>query len=100
MPLARVRELHVSGGSWSQVSTAEGPRPFRRDTHDGPIPEQVFALLAFSLPRCPALEAVFVERLGGTLGSAEEVEQYRQDYRRVHALVAQQTSVPPGARDG
>lgn len=87
MPLARVRELHVSGGSWAPVSTPQGLRPFRRDTHDGPIPEQVFALLAFTLPRCPALEVVFVERLGGTLASALEAERYREEYRRVHALV-------------
>lgn len=100
MPLARVRELHVSGGSWSPVMTPEGPRPFRRDTHDGPIPEPLFELLTFTLPRCPALQAVFVERLGGTLGSAPEVEQYRDDYRRVHALVASSAGAPPGARDG
>ncbi|MEY2936242.1 MAG: hypothetical protein RL033_6991, partial [Pseudomonadota bacterium] len=83
MPLARVRELHVSGGSWSPVQTPAGPRPFRRDTHDGPIPEEVLALLAFALPRCPQLEVVFVERLGGTLTSPLEVEHYREQYRRV-----------------
>jgi uncharacterized protein (UPF0276 family) len=87
MPLARVRELHLSGGSWSPVQTPEGPRPFRRDTHDGPIPEEVFALLAFTLARCPRLEAVFVERLGGTLNTSLEIEDYREQYRRVHALV-------------
>ena len=90
MPLARVRELHVSGGSWSPVQTPAGPRPFRRDTHDGPLPEEVLELLAFTLPRCPRLEVVFLERLGGTLISPLEVERYRQDYRRVFALVAAQ----------
>ncbi len=96
MPLGRVRELHVSGGSWSTVTTAAGPRPFRRDTHDGDIPEPLFALLAFALPHCPRLEAVFVERLGGTLTSADEVERYRAQYRRVHALVAAHESQGPG----
>lgn len=100
MPLARVRELHVSGGSWAPVMTPEGPRPFRRDTHDGPIPEQVFALLAFTLPRCPGLEAVFVERLGGSLTSPLEVERYREEYRRVHALVAKQAAASQGVVDG
>jgi uncharacterized protein (UPF0276 family) len=88
MPLARVRELHVSGGSWAEVQTPEGPRPFRRDTHDGPLPEPLFELLSFTLPLCPALEVVFLERLGGTLTSAPEIEQYREQYRRVYALVA------------
>lgn len=88
MPLARVREIHVSGGSWSSVSTPVGPRPFRRDTHDGPIPEDVFALLAFIVPRCPLLEVVFVERLGKTLETALDVARYRFDYERVMAIAA------------
>jgi uncharacterized protein (UPF0276 family) len=88
MPLERVREIHVSGGSWSSVSTPEGPRPFRRDTHDGAIPEAVFSLLAFTIPRCPLLEVVFVERLGKTLHTALDVAQYRSDYGRVRSVVA------------
>ena len=90
MPLARVRELHVSGGSWSSVSTPDGPRPFRRDTHDGAIPEALFSLLAFTLPRCPLLEVVFVERLGQTLGDPREVARYRADFERVRAVVTAQ----------
>jgi uncharacterized protein len=70
------------------VRTPDGPRPFRRDTHDGPIPEAVFALLAFTLSRCPLLEVVFVERLGKTLHTALDVAQYRTDYGRVRAVVA------------
>ncbi|MGC4089635.1 MAG: DUF692 family protein [Polyangiaceae bacterium] len=87
MPLERVRELHVSGGSWSSVETTDGPRPFRRDTHDGDVPEGVFALLAFVLPRCPKLEVVFVERLGDTLNALADADRYRRDYRRVQQLV-------------
>ena len=88
MPLHRVREIHVSGGSWSAVNTPAGPRPFRRDTHDGAIPSDVFAMLAFALPRCPRLEVVFVERLGQTLQESGEVGRYREDYQRVRAIVA------------
>lgn len=97
MPLGRVRELHVSGGSWSTVQTPKGPQPFRRDTHDGPIPEPVLELLEFALPRCPRLEVVFVERLGNTLTSPVDVERYRADYRRVHALVTQRAGAGQGA---
>jgi hypothetical protein len=39
------------------------------------------------LDRVPELH-VFVERLPGTLTSAEEVERYRQDYRRVLRFVS------------
>jgi uncharacterized protein (UPF0276 family) len=89
MPLERVREVHVSGGSWSTVQTPAGPQPFRRDTHDGAVPEDVFALLAFVLPRCPRLEVVFLERLGGTLTEPLEVARYRADYERVRSIVGE-----------
>jgi len=87
MPLERVREVHLSGGSWSTVQTPDGPRPFRRDTHDGAIPEEVFALLAFVIPRCPRLEVVFVERLGNTLTTPHDVARYRADYERARSIV-------------
>jgi len=87
MPLHRVQEIHVSGGSWSTVNTPAGPRPFRRDSHDGAIPSDVFAILAFALPRCPRLEVVFVERLGHTLQQAGDAARYREDYQRVRAIV-------------
>lgn len=87
MPLDRVRELHVSGGRWASVATPEGPQRFRRDTHDGAVPDEVLALLEFVLPRCPRLEAVFLERLPGTLGAPQEIARYREDYRRVSSLV-------------
>lgn len=86
MPLERVRELHVSGGSWAAVDTPEGARPFRRDTHDGAIPEEVFALLAWTIPRCAGLEVVFVERLPGSVATSEDVARYQDDYRRVMAI--------------
>jgi uncharacterized protein len=87
MPLERVREVHVSGGSWSTVRTPGGPQPFRRDTHDSAIPDEVFALLAFTVPRCPQLEVVFVERLGGTLSAPLDVVQYHEDYQRIVSIV-------------
>lgn len=91
MPLHRVRELHLSGGRWATFGTLDGPVRFRRDTHDGPIPAEVFTLLESVLPRCGHLEAVFVERLGGTLPTALDVEQYRDDYRRVFRIVSGHT---------
>jgi uncharacterized protein (UPF0276 family) len=91
MPLERVREIHVSGGSWSAVHTPDGPRPFRRDTHDGAIPEEVFALLAFVIPRCPRLEVVLMERLGNTLTTPQAVAQYRADYERSRSIVSGST---------
>lgn len=87
MPLERVREVHVSGGSWHAGGDAAA-RPFRRDTHDGPVPEEVFELARLAVTRCPLLEAIFLERLGGTFGGAVEVEAYRADFRRLVAVAA------------
>ena len=52
-PLERVRELHVSGGSWTDPDSPESPiygddiadNSIRRDTHDDAVPEEIFAAL-------------------------------------------------------
>lgn len=93
-PLDRVRELHVSGGSWWE---APGGAAFRRDTHDQAVPEAVFAMLALALRHCPRIEMVYLERMGGTMPTAEAREEVRADYRRVVETVdaaAQGTPLP------
>ena len=82
-PLNCVRELHVSGGSWSQTS---GGQRIRRDTHDGRVPEEVLAAVPQALERCPQTRAVIFERLGGTLSPADEAG-YREDFQRLKAAV-------------
>ncbi len=62
-PLDLVRQIHVAGGSWSDLP---GGR-FRRDTHDDAVPEEVWALLPEAVARCDALEVVVLERLRGTV---------------------------------
>jgi uncharacterized protein len=83
-PLHRVREIHVSGGSWS---SAQNGNSIRRDTHDQAIPEEVFELLAIALPQCPNIEAVIFERIGHTLTDEREQEQFRKDFYRIKELV-------------
>jgi len=78
-PLARVRELHVSGGSF-----VEG---IRRDTHDERVPEGVWELLSEALPRCPQAEVVVLEQLPEALGTEAEQEGYRADFLRLKALL-------------
>jgi uncharacterized protein (UPF0276 family) len=84
-PLARVRELHVSGGSWSWSNGS--PTPIRRDTHDDRVPDEVFELVEMALQCCPHVEAVILERLPGTLAPADD-RQFRRDFSRLHKLVA------------
>lgn len=85
-PLERVRELHVSGGSWSMPSLP-GAVAVRRDTHDAAVPDEVFALVDMALARCAHVEAVILERLDGTLDGPGEAEQLRRDYRCLAALI-------------
>jgi uncharacterized protein (UPF0276 family) len=82
-PLERVREVHVAGGSWSG---APGTDPVRRDTHDGALPEALFTWLPRVLERCPKVEAVILERMGGTLTEADDAG-FRADYQRLREVV-------------
>lgn len=86
-PLHRVREMHISGGSWDDTDLAEGEL-IRRDTHDGAVPEEVFGLVQWALRRCPNVEAVIFERLGGTLNDETETRQFQDDFWRLKELVA------------
>ena len=88
-PLNRVRELHVSGGSWSEITADGNTRTLRRDTHDGPVPEEIFPLVEFALSRCPNLKSVILEHLGTALDRPEDASQLRADYRQLRQTVAQ-----------
>ena len=84
-PLDRVKEIHISGGSWSQ----HGSRKIRRDTHDNPVPAVVFELLATVVNLCPQLEFVIFERIGNTLGGASSQAQFRRDYYQMIKIIQQ-----------
>jgi uncharacterized protein (UPF0276 family) len=84
-PLDRVRELHVAGGSWSQPSISRS-KPIRRDTHDGPVPEEIFTVLPEVLRRCPHVDTVILERMGGTLASADDAS-FRRDFLHLKEIV-------------
>lgn len=100
-PLDRVREIHISGGSWSESIAAQVNRKstppiaaaankkIRRDTHDNEVPEQVLALLPLVLADCPNVEAVILERIGGTMTTAEQQARFREDYRAMAKLIEQ-----------
>jgi uncharacterized protein len=85
-PLDRVREIHVSGGSWSYPPSAQ--RPIRRDTHDDVVPVEVRELLQWAMRRCPSLELIVYERLGTTLTDPSSHANYRDDVQRIRELVA------------
>ena len=55
MPLNAVAEIHVAGGSWHDG--------FWMDAHNGRVPEPVWELLEYALPRCPSAGGVVFEML-------------------------------------
>jgi uncharacterized protein len=86
-PLERVREMHISGGSWMEAVTARGG-PIRRDTHDDDVPEEVFGMLKEALPLCPQTEVVIFERLGYTLADPKAQDGMRNDFMRMKSIVS------------
>ncbi|WP_326983963.1 DUF692 family multinuclear iron-containing protein [Chryseobacterium sp. MYb264] len=85
-PLEKVKEVHLSGGSW-QESAYGKDKLIRRDTHDDAIPEELFAVLPYVLSKCKHLEYVIIERLGNTIATEVEREIFFNDFKRVREII-------------
>lgn len=85
-PLERVREIHISGGSWED-SRIEPGRKIRRDTHDTAVPPEVFQLLEITLGKCPHLKYVVLEQMGTALGTAESKKAFYDDFLTMKRIV-------------
>ncbi|PTT33357.1 hypothetical protein DBR28_14765 [Chryseobacterium sp. HMWF028] len=83
--LDKVKEIHLSGGSWQD--SVYGKKPVRRDTHDDVIPEEIFSVLSSVLTQCQNLEYVIIERLGHTLKTHEEKDNFLSDFNNVKAII-------------
>lgn len=88
-PLDKVREIHISGGSWQAVEADPG-RMIRRDTHDDGVPADVFVLLEETIPLCPHLQYVVMEQLGTGLKSDESRSLFYNDFKKMSAIVQKQ----------
>ncbi|MBL0184945.1 MAG: DUF692 family protein [Candidatus Obscuribacter sp.] len=85
-PLSKVKEMHLSGGSWSP--SLSGKRiAVRRDTHDDAVPQEVFNLTALALKLCPNTQFVILERLGNTMLEPELQEEYRDDFDTIREIL-------------
>lgn len=87
-PLNKVKEIHISGGSWATVKTSKNR--VRRDTHDEAVPKEVFHLLKEVLPLCENAEYVIFERLGHTIKTVKDKLQFAKDFRQVKKIVSSQ----------
>lgn len=86
-PLHRVREIHISGGSWEDSGLLPANKKIRRDTHDESVPEEVFLLLKKTIPRCPNLQFVVLEQLGVALKTPESRRLFQDDFYKMEAIV-------------
>jgi uncharacterized protein (UPF0276 family) len=85
-PLDRVREIHISGGSWGE-SQIDPSRKVRRDTHDDAVPEEVFKLLEAAIDRCPHLKYVALEQLGNGLATDGSRQAFFSDFLKMEGIV-------------
>jgi uncharacterized protein (UPF0276 family) len=85
-PLDRVREIHISGGSWEENGTAPA-RKVRRDTHDDSVPGEVFRLLEHTMDKCPNLKYVVMEQLGNGLKTQENKKAFYDDFVKMEIIV-------------
>lgn len=90
-PLEKVREIHISGGSWDERLTRTGEK-IRRDTHDNGVPEAVFRLLEATIPLCQNLKYVVLEQLGTALDSEESRDNFRTDFFRMDVIVTSKSN--------
>ncbi len=81
-PLHRVREIHLSGGSW-EPATTDPLKNIRRDTHNGAVPSEVFELLSSALPQCPNAKYVVLEQMGNSLHTVAAQAQFQMDFREM-----------------
>lgn len=88
LPLARVGEIHISGGADSDVGWLPHGRVVRLDSHDDDVPDAVFDLLAAVVPRCPRLRGVTLERMEGTVTTDDDVARLRAELLRARAICA------------
>lgn len=84
-PLERVREIHISGGSWEDSLLTE--KKIRRDTHDDAVPQEVFDLLAITIKKCPNLKYVVLEQLGNGLKTEDCKKRFYNDFLKMEKII-------------
>lgn len=94
LPLEQVIEIHLSGGRDSDPAWLPSRRVQRLDSHDDLVPEVVWSLFERVLPLCPALDAVILERMEGTV-TAADVAPIAAELLRARELVSARRLAAP-----
>ncbi|MCY3003750.1 MAG: DUF692 family protein [Planctomycetota bacterium] len=91
LPLERVIEIHLSGGTESDPAWLPSRAILRLDSHDHAVPEEVWQLAERFLPRCTNLRGLTLERMEGTVGPGD-VAPLRAELLRARALLERANS--------
>lgn len=84
-PLDKVKEIHLSGGSWQE--SIYGKKSIRRDTHDDDIPDEIWAVLPSVLLQCKNVQYVIIERLGHSIKTEKEKQDFLNDFVKAQTII-------------
>lgn len=85
-PLEKVKEIHLSGGSWENSIYTKN-KWIRRDTHDDAIPQELFDVLPDVISRCSHLKYIIIERLGHTIKTEPDKLSFLSDFKKVRKII-------------
>lgn len=83
-PIEYIREIHISGGSFSESDSTI--KKIRRDTHDGAIPEELFKVLRTWLPRFKYCQYIIFEQLPESMKTEQAQQQFVSDYLELMSI--------------
>jgi len=86
LPWDRVVEIHLSGGSDSDSGFASDGGRMRLDSHDGAVPDEVWAVLPRALQRAGNLRAVVCEWFPDAMDAAAG-RQFAADFERARSML-------------
>lgn len=86
LPWNRIVEIHLSGGSDSDVGFSPDGGRLRLDSHDGAVPDEVWAVLPRALQRADNLRAVVCEWFPDAMDESAG-RQFARDFERARSLL-------------
>ena len=92
LPLHKVIEIHLSGGSDSDAAWLPDRSTLRLDAHDAAVPDDVWRLFERVLPLVPNLRGVTLERMEGTVEQSD-VPALREELGRIRTTLGRRGGV-------
>lgn len=99
LDLGNVLEIHIAGGRRSEPEWLPDGETRHLDSHDDGIPEAVWTLAEWVIPRCANLRGLTLERMEGTV-TRHDVPALADALDRLRALGARPKLAPPALAPG